>query len=45
MVHAFTVVTVHDINLVPNKGEYRGKIGFLIINSVLVAKTLASVPT
>ena len=45
MVHAFTVVTVQDMIFVPNKGEYRGKIGFLMINSVFCAKTLASVPT
>ena len=45
MVQAFTVVTVQERILAPNKGEYRGKIGFLIINKVLVATVLVSVPT
>jgi hypothetical protein len=37
MVHAFVVVTVQDVILVPYKGEFCGKNGFLITNNVLAA--------
>ena len=44
MVHALEVVTVQDVIVVPTNDEYWGKIGFLIMNSVLVEYEEESVP-
>ena len=44
MVHALVVVTVQWVILVPTKGEYRGKMGFLIINNVLLVYLAVSLP-
>jgi hypothetical protein len=44
MVHALVVVTVQEASFFPKRGEFCGKIGFLITNNVFAAYFAVSLP-